>query len=60
MFYLLINFFMQNEEKRAAGDWEKKTTSVALTKGKSLFEALTKYSSSRIPYLEKTFLVTTT
>ena len=51
---------MQNEEKRAAGDWEKKTTSGALTKGKSLFEALTKYSSSRIPYLEKTFLETTT
>jgi len=51
---------MQNEEKKVASDWEKKTTSFALTKGKPLFETLTKYSSSRIPYLEKTFLVTTT
>lgn len=49
-----------NEDKKAAGDWEKKITGVVLTKGKSLFEALAKSLSSGIPDLAKPCLVTAT
>ncbi|KAH9315850.1 hypothetical protein KI387_024477, partial [Taxus chinensis] len=49
-----------NEEKKATNDWERNMTSVLLTKGKSLFEALAKSLSGQIPELAKLCLVTAT